>query len=151
MKIPLFNSACKKNRLQEVLFQTAEEFRWSLEAWALMSNHYHLVMMSSDNPENFPKFINKFHAVTARGLNAGDRTPGRKVWFQYWDTKINDRSSYLARLAYVHLNPVHHKLVDRAEEYPWCSAAWFCRQASRELKDEVFAFKTDRMIVYDDF
>ena len=32
--------------------------------------------------------------------------------------------SYLARLNYVHQNPVKHGLVRVANQYRWCSAAW---------------------------
>jgi len=150
-KRPFFNSPEKKDRLQEILFQVAEEFGWNMEAWAILSNHYHLVLKSPEDSGNFPHFINKFHAVTARNLNVTDRTPGRKVWFQYWDTRITHRDSYLARLAYVHLNPVHHGLVERAESYPWCSAAWFCQHASGSLQEEVLRFRTDRLMLGDDF
>jgi len=51
----------------------------------------------------------------------------------------------------VHENPVHHGLVRTATAYPWCSAGWFERTASRAFQSTVSSFKIDRVKVYDDF
>ena len=40
-------------------------------------------------------------------------------------------NSLLARLNYVHNNPVHHGIVPAARQYPWCSASWFENSADR--------------------
>jgi putative transposase len=80
-----------------------------------------------------------------------DGQPGRKVWFQYWDSRISLERSYFARLNYVHNNPVHHGLADKAENYPWCSAAWFGRNAPASFVATVKSSKADRLRVPDDF
>jgi len=49
----------------------------------------------------------------------------------------------LARLDYVHQNPVRHGLVAVANQYPWCSAAWFERVASPAIIKTVYRFKGD--------
>jgi len=59
--------------------------------------------------------------------------------------------SWLARLNYVHQNPVKHGVVPVANQYPWCSAAWFERTASPAQVKTIYSFKTDRVNVYDDF
>lgn len=89
--------------------------------------------------------------TTAKQLNLWDRTPGRKVWFQYWDTHITFEPSYLARLNYIHQNPVKHGIVRSAEDYAWCSAAWFAENASPAFVKTVAGFKTDRLGIVDDF
>ena len=61
------------------------------------------------------------------------------------------QKSYFARLNYVHRNAVKHGLVDKAADYPWCSAAWFAKQASPAFRKTIASFKTDRVKVYDDF
>ena len=55
------------------------------------------------------------------------------------------------RLHYVHSNPVRHKLVEDATEYPWCSAAWFELNAESSFRRTVFSFNTDKVKVVDDF
>ncbi len=133
------------------LFDCASEFGWLLQAWAVLSNHYHFVAESPEDPETLPKMLGKLHAAIARELNAQDHTPGRKVIYQYWDRHITYERSYFARLNYVHQNPVRHKLVMKASEYPWCSAAWFERTASPAFFKTVSGFKFDRIKEMDEF
>src|SRR5690606_16361933 len=119
------NSPERLSFVQQALLQLAEEFQWTIQAWAILINHYHFVAMSPGDPSNLPRFISKFHMITAKRLNQLDNTPGRKVWYQYWESRITFEKSYFARLHYVHVNPVKHGVVDMAVKYPWCSAAWF--------------------------
>ena len=89
--------------------------------------------------------------TTAKQLNDWDATPGRQVWFQYWDGHITFEKSYLARLNYVHNNPVRHGVVQFAENYRWCSASWFIQNASPALVATVKGFKTEKLDIPDDF
>lgn len=59
--------------------------------------------------------------------------------------------SYFARLNYVHQNAVKHGLVPVANQYPWCSAAWFERSASPAIIESIYRFKVDQVQVYDPF
>ncbi|PWU16451.1 MAG: hypothetical protein C5B50_13465 [Verrucomicrobia bacterium] len=127
------------------------EFQWSLRAWSVLVNHYHIVAASPANPGSLRKFMGKLHMKTAQELNRQDGTPGRKVWFQFWETHITFEKSYLARLRYVHSNPEKHQVVDLAENYKWCSASWFARNASPAFVKTVKSFKTDMLDVPDDF
>lgn len=88
--------------------------------------------------------------TTAKEFNLQDNQPGRRVWFQYWDTLLTFQRSYLARLNYVHNNPVKHGLVANAENYPWCSAAWFAQNAPRSFVETVSRFKIDKVNVFDE-
>ncbi len=135
----------------ESLFARAGEFGWKLRAWAVLANHYHFLAASPPDPANFRKMLGKLHMNTARQLNEWDTQPGRKVWFQFWDSHVTFERSYLARLNYVHYNPVRHRVVDNAENYKWCSAAWFARGASPAFVKTVQSFKTDKLEVVDDF
>jgi len=38
-----------------------------------------------------------------------------------------------------------------ANQYPWCSAAWFERVASPAQVKTIYSFKTDQVKVEDDF
>jgi putative transposase len=116
-----------------------------------MSNHYHFVALSPDNPGSLRSMLGKLHGIIALRLNAEDGTIGRKVFYQYWDTHITFQRSYLARLNYVHQNPVYHGIVRKASEYHWCSATWFERSARSAFVKSVNRFKTDRVKVEDDF
>jgi putative transposase len=150
-KEPLFNSAKRLNLLWEQLLGLLAQHGWKLEAWAVFPNHYHFVALARENAETLPRLIGNLHTITAREINRLDGTPGRKVWFQYWDTHLTYPRSYLARLNYVHCNAVHHGLVREAAKYPWCSAGWFERQAERPFYQTVMRIPSDKVNVRDDF
>lgn len=150
-KVYHLKSPVRKDYFQERLFSIAAEFGWQLQAWAILSNHYHFIARSPDDPQTLRRFINKLHMTTAKEFNLQDGTPRRRVWYQYWDTHLTYQKSYLARLNYVHNNPVNHGLVSHAENYRWCSAAWFAQHAPPAFVETVKRFKTDRVNVFDDF
>ena len=137
--------------MERLLLSISKQSGWQLEAWAVMGNHYHFVARGNQSSTNLAEFIQHFHYDSARALNQMVGQPGRTVWFNFWDTRLTHQFSYLARLNYVHRNPVKHKLVASANQYPWCSAAWFERTASRAQVKTVYSFKTDRVKVYDEF
>ncbi len=84
-------------------------------------------------------------------MNRRDTAPGRQVWHNYRETKLTYERSYLCRLAYVHQNAVHHRLVPVASQYRWCSAAWFERTATNAQVNTIYGLKLDRIHVPDDF
>ena len=150
-KVRLLGTPERLSMVHDTLHSVASEFDWRLNAWAVLSNHYHFVAQSPDNPRTLGKFLAKVHAVTARELNRLDGTPGRKVWFQHWDSHITFEASYLARLRYVHTNPVHHGITDDARNYRWCSAGWFEANASHAFRETLERVKIDSVNVVDDF
>ena len=80
-----------------------------------------------------------------------DRTPARRVWFNFRETRLTYPRSYFARLNYTHQNPVKYGLVPVANQYPWCSAAWFERTASPAQVKTIYRFNSDKLQVPDDF
>ena len=145
----LFNTENKLQLLHDTLHDTAGKLGWQLHAWAVFPNHYHFLAHSPDNPETLSVLIRRIHGASAKNLNAQDGVSGRKVWFQYWDKWITHQTSYYARLQYVHNNPVHHGLVDNAVTYPWCSASWFEKTATKSFYKTISEFKTDRLNIPD--
>ena len=145
------DTAQRRDFFLDTLFSCAGEFGWALQAWAVLTNHYHFIAVSPNEPHTLKRFIGKLHMTTAKQLNKWDGQAGRKVWYQFWDSHITFERSYLARLNYVHHNPAHHAVVGRAEDYPWCSAAWFTRNATPAFVATVNSFKTDKLEVQDDF
>ena len=94
-------------------------------------------------------FLTHLHADTARVVNERDEMSKRQVWYNFWETQLTFESSYMARLNYVHQNAVKHRLVPVANQYKWCSAAWFERTATPTQVRTIYSFKTDRIRVVD--
>jgi putative transposase len=147
----LFVGTDRLDLLEHELLSLAKQYEWQLQAWAAFSNHYHFVGRSHEEKSPLKEFLSHLHSNAGRELNRLDQTARRTVWYNFWDTKLTYERSYLARLNYVHQNPVKHGLVHVANQYPWCSAAWFERTASPAMVKAIYAFKTYKLRVYDDF
>lgn len=150
-KAPYFSDGGRLGIIQSELFQTAKDYGWNLEAWAIFPNHYHFVAQAPSQGKHLREFVRSLHSASARKLNRIDGTVGRRVWFQFWDTCLTYEASYFARLKYVHTNPVHHGITRRATQYPFCSASWFVAKADRALYKRVLSYACDKINVCDDF
>jgi REP element-mobilizing transposase RayT len=104
-----FRTPERLDLLQRGLLAVARDFSWNLEAWAVFSNHYHFVAQSpgdSKDAKALSQMLGVLHTRIAGCINRLDRTPARKVWHNFWDTKLTYQKSYLVRLNYVHQNAV---------------------------------------------
>jgi len=146
-----FEGKKRLDLLTGLLLDTLNEGLWRVDAWAVFANHYHLILRSSSDSRPLPKVLGKIHMLSSKAVNECDASPGRKVWHNYRDTHLTFEKSHLARLHYVIHNPVHHGLVRDAEQYPWCSAAWFARHAPPAFVKTVRSFPIDRLEIGDDF
>ena len=147
----LFSNATKLTLLENEILILAKQYRWQLEAWAVFMNHYHLIARGESDAERLDAFLNHVHSNSARDLNTQDHKVGRPVWYNFWETRLTYERSYLARLNYVHQNAVKHGLVRVANQYQWCSAAWFERTASPSAVKTIYSFKSDRLKVDDNY
>ncbi|MEZ6063200.1 MAG: hypothetical protein R3C19_22875 [Planctomycetaceae bacterium] len=146
-----FCSAESLQLLQAELLAKARQYDWQLEAWACFSNHYHFVGHALEDSASLKPFLAHFHADSAREINRRQGCRNRRVWYNFWETELTYEKSYLARLNYVHQNAVRHGLVSVANQYRWCSAAWFERTATPAQVKTIYGFKTDKLKVLDDF
>jgi putative transposase len=149
-KEPIFRSAPRLDLLQRHLHALAEQYFLTLQAWAIFPNHYHFIAEVTKGSQPL-HLLRHLHSLTAREVNRMDQKPGRKVWFQYWDTRLTNQKSYFARLRYVHENAAHHRIVRVASEYPWCSAGWFEQKATAAFRNTILAFPCDQIALPDDF
>ena len=147
----LFNTPARLALLVDTLLGFAVTYGIVLQAWACFTNHYHFVGTFEEAKVPFSTFLRHLHRELALRLNQMDDVRDRKVMYQYWDTHLTFEKSWLARLNYVHQNAVKHGLVPVANQYRWCSAAWFESNASPAFVSSVYSFKTDRVSVIDDF
>jgi putative transposase len=150
-KRSLLDSDSKKEHFLTTLIERTRKLAWELEAWAILPNHYHIIARAPENAGKLKTLIQSVHSISGKHLNQQDNTPGRRTWYNYWDTCITFERSYMARLNYVHVNPVKHGLVERADDYPYCSYRWFVERADPVFRDRVLSHPIDRLRVMDDF
>jgi len=149
-----FRGADRLRVLHRGLLTVARDFGWQLEAWAVFSNHYHFIAHSpsaEDSAASLSQMLGMLHTKTARWINRLDGALNRRVWHNFWETRLTFERSYLARLNYVHHNPARHGLVLVSNQYPWCSARWFERTASPAQVKTIYRFKIDSVHVHDDY
>ena len=150
-KVQVFNTAQKLDLLEGHLLDLCLKYGLVPQAWAVFSNHYHLLLVTSEESKSIQEYVRHLHSLTAREVNSIDSATGRKVWFQYWDSLLPDQKTYFARMNYILQNPVRHGLVRRATNYPWCSATWFESRARPALIKTVHSFPTDKQSVIDSY
>ncbi len=154
LKAQRFRGAERLRFLHGQLLALAEKYGWALEAWAVFSNHIHFIGKSPEGATDagsLSSFMSELHTSTGKFVNDLDGTPGRANWHSYRETLLTFERSYFTRLNYVHQNPVKHGLVPVANQYPWCSAAWFESGANPGQVKTIYSFKTDRVQVYDEY
>lgn len=153
-KIHHFRSAQRLDVLERGLLTVSRDHGWGLEAWAVFSNHYHFVASAPAGEQaaaSLSRMLSTLHTTTGTWVNRLDGMPGRKVWHNFFETRITYERSYFARLNYVHQNALRHGLVRVAADYRWCSARWFEQTAPRSRVAAVYGIKVDRVRVVDDY
>ncbi len=93
-------------------------------AWAMMDNHYHLLLRVGITP--LPDLMRKLLSGYATGYNRRHRRVGY-VFQNRYKSILCDEETYLLELVrYIHLNPVRAKIVDSLsalDRYPWTGHA----------------------------
>lgn len=108
-----------RERFLEILKRTKEKYGYLLHAYALMDNHYHLLIETPKaNISQIMQNINTSYTVyiNKKYQRSGHLFQGR------FKGIIVDKDEYLVTLSrYIHLNPVRTKIVQRPEDYRWTS------------------------------
>ncbi|MGI0013697.1 MAG: transposase, partial [Nitrososphaera sp.] len=103
------------------LGRLASESRTGIYAWALMTNHAHILL--SSGPQGLSNFMRRFMTGYAVSYNLRHRRYGHLFQNRY-KSIVCDADSYFTELVrYIHLNPLRVKLVEdlsQLEKYPYC-------------------------------
>ncbi len=145
----LLSDDSMKDWFEEKLMHIAAGNGWKMEAWAVLSNHYHFVAhipSGADGAHSLRRAVTKLHSLTTKELNLREGFPGRtRLWQNFRETRLTHQASYLARLNYVHQNAVHHGLVSKGSDWKWCSALRFKKEASPAWVKTIASFRYDEI------
>jgi putative transposase len=93
---------------------------FSLVAYCLMPNHYHLLIrQNTDLPTS--KLITKICTSYAKYFNKKYDRVGHLFQDKFRQALVDNDSYLLWLSAYIHQNPAVARLVDKPEMYPWSS------------------------------
>lgn len=133
--IDYFKENSKKEMFRKILKDSIEKFNIKLFSWVLLNNHYHVMftvqaldefhsvqfvtpkvnewndeMSESEfrytlQKKKIVEFVRKLHKDTARILNKQNNTQGRKIWYQYFDYCIRNKTVRIITLPTLALRP----------------------------------------------
>ena len=100
--------------------------RRGLAVWAycLMTNHVHLVVVPQQE-DSLGHALRDAHTVYAMYFNSRTGLTGHVWQGRFYSCPLDDTHLWAA-VRYVERNPVRAGMVERAEDYPWSSAAAHC-------------------------
>ncbi len=103
----------------DVLGDVWERCNWTVHAYCLMTNHYHLLVETPD--ANLAKGMRQLNGVYTQRFNRTYERVGHVFQGRYKAILVQ-KETYLLELArYVVLNPVRARMVPRAPDWPWSS------------------------------
>lgn len=128
-----------KQILLDIIHQKSQLFNYSLIAYAILHNHYHLILEIPD-ASNIPKFFNQVNGASSRAINIADGNIHRKIWWNYFDHIIRDESDFYKHLNYIHQNPIKHT-VSKGFDYQFSSYnAWLKKKGAEYLNESFEKF-----------
>ncbi|SMC27710.1 REP element-mobilizing transposase RayT [Andreprevotia lacus DSM 23236] len=102
-----------------LLGQVCERFNWRVQAYCLMSNHYHLLVETVEG--NLSAGMRQLNGVYTQDFNRSHGRVGHVFQGRYKGILV-ERETYLLELArYIVLNPVRAGMVASAADWPWSS------------------------------
>ncbi len=88
-------------------------------AWCLMPNHVHLIIVPS-HEDGLRQSLANAHRRYAARINARNKWSGH-LWQDRFGSVVMDEAHLYTAFAYVSLNPVRARLVQRAQDWKWSS------------------------------
>jgi REP element-mobilizing transposase RayT len=130
---PIFRSDRDRQAFLEFVGQAARRFGWSITAWVLMTNHYHLVVQTPE--ANLSRGMQWLNGRYAGWFNKHRRRSGHLFQGRFKAFLIDGETYFSEVLRYVILNPVRAKIVERPEDYRWSSFHVTTGRATSEWLD----------------
>ena len=120
-RMTIYRDDIDRSQWLELLANLALRFKWRCEAWTLMTNHFHLLVETTE--PNLGAGMQLLNGSYARGFN---RRYGRiNLLFgeRYGSKPVQDDGQLLTAIRYIYLNAVVVDLCDRPEDWRWCTYA----------------------------
>jgi putative transposase len=118
-KRPIFRRSSDRDVFLGFLAETIKRFGWSVTAWVLMTNHFHLVIQTPH--PNLSAGMHWFNSAYVNWFNRTYNRVGHLYQGRFRGILVEKEGHFLELLRYVVLNPVRAKMVEHPEQYKWSS------------------------------
>jgi putative transposase len=118
-----------RDRLVEYLGRAAIRCSWQVYAFAVMSNHLHVVLKTP--LPNLARGMQSFLSAYANWWARRHRYSGHVFQGRYRTELVEDETYLWTVTRYVHLNPVRARLVEHPTRWNWSSYAGYARDRRR--------------------
>ena len=134
-RIKVFHSDKDYGYFLSLLKEYNYRFEVKLYHWAVMPNHYHLLLELA-KPEHISKYMAGLNRAYTCYYHRSYFTAGF-LWQGRFKLQPVQQERYLIACArYIERNPVRAKITTKAEEYPYSSAHFYCHHKTDGITTE---------------
>jgi len=120
----------------------AEDTNTAIFAWALLNNHAHILLRSSD--VGISLFMRRMLTGYAVNYNLRHKRHGHLFQNRYKSIVCEKDSYFMELVRYIHLNPLRANLVRSIKEldtYPWCGHSVLIGKRKNDWQDRDYVLK----------
>lgn len=121
----------------EALLRALAEHTAVCAAWCVLPNHYHLLIETPDIL-GLLRGLGRLHGRTSYAWNGEEAARGRTVFYRAVERAMRSEAHFWTTLNYIHHNAVHHRYIERWEDWPWSSAADYLAAVGDERADRLW-------------
>lgn len=130
-RYPLFRDSVARRLLRDAMRTTFAKYPLTIYEMVLLPDHMHILCGVPDEAQDYSVRIQQIkrrftRAWLARGGHEGPRSESklrrgnRGVWQRrFYEHTIRNQVEFRDHVVYALMNPVKHKLVQRAADWPW--------------------------------
>jgi REP element-mobilizing transposase RayT len=120
----------------------AGETRTRIYAWAVMSNHAHILLRSG--PKGLARYMRRLLSSYAGYYNRRHHRHGHLFQNRYKSIVCEEEPYFMELVRYIHLNPLRGKVVKSLaalDVYQWCGHASILGRRERKWQDTTYVVK----------
>lgn len=115
----IFHNAEDKQRFINIILNKNKDQEFSLLAYCIMDNHYHLLI--KEEKEDLGTIIRILNSSYAMYYNNKYEGVGHVFQGRYKSEPVNNDAYLLGATRYIHNNPIKAGMEKRCQDYPWSS------------------------------
>ena len=133
MGLPILENDSAKQIFLDLLTEITNSFEWKLHAYAIMSNHFHIVVTTPHG--NLSEGMHRLQSSYANKHRSYRGSVGHVFQSRFCSHHYPPGTKVAEKIDYVHLNPVRAGVVafKRLKHYPWCSYRMLWQRGSRGI------------------